>query len=241
MIDYTLPKCRPSTLDSYTNVRLILSAVERAVPILHGHVLDVGCGRMPYKEYVMERSGRVAQWTGLDLEERKHSEAPPDMTWDGETIDLPDASVDCAMLTEVLEHCPKPDHVVREVFRVLRPGGFIFLTVPFIWPIHTVPYDEFRYTPFSLKRILLQAGFSDLSIEATGGRHAMLAVALGLWVRRRPLTSRVHVVTKAVGSVLLWPVIRLLTAMDERPEELGESTLLVGLAAMARKRIAVCS
>ena len=38
----------------------------------------------------------------------------------------------------------------------------------------------------------------------------MLAVILGLWVRRRSLTSRVHVVTKATLSLLLWPVIQLL-------------------------------
>ena len=85
----------------------------------------------------------------------------------------------------------------------------MFLTVPFIWPIHTVPHYEYRYTPFALRRLLERAGFWNPIIEATGGRHAVLALTLGLWVRRRPLTSRLHVVTQAVLSFLLWPVIWL--------------------------------
>ena len=111
----------------------------------------------------------------------------------------------------------------------------MFLTVPFIWPIHTVPHDEFRYTPFALRRLLDQAGFRNPIIEATGGRHAVLALTLGLWVRRRPLTSRVHVVTRAVLSSLTWPIIWLLLKMDTCPQEFEESTMIVGLSAKAFK------
>lgn len=233
MIDYLAPQCRPSTLDSYGNVRLLLGAVERALGSFKGEVLDVGCGRMPYKSLILSEQSRVTGCIGLDLPTAYYE--PPDLLWDGRTIPLPDSSVDSALLTEVLEHCPDAEAVLREVRRVLRPGGFLFLTVPFIWPIHDVPHDEFRYTPFSLHRILENVGFPNPAIEATGGRHAVLAVILGLWVRRRPLTSRVHVVTKAVLSFLLGPVIWLLMKMDKRPEELSESTLLVGLSASVYK------
>ena len=63
----------------------------------------------------------------------------------------------------------------------------------------------------------------------------MLAVALGLWVRRRTLTSRLDVLTRAVLSVALWPVVWSLIQIDRRPPELGESTLLVGLSASIHK------
>jgi hypothetical protein len=88
---------------------------------------------------------------------------------------------------------------------------------------------------FGTRRILEGAGFPNPTIEGTGGRHAVLAVTLGLWVRRRALTSRRHVVTRAVFSLLLWPVIWLLFKIDERPERLEESTLFVGLSVTARK------
>ena len=53
--------------------------------------------------------------------------------------------------------------------------------------------------------------------EATGGHHAVLAPTLGLWVRRPPLTSHIHVVAKALLSLALGPVIWLLLKMDKPP------------------------
>lgn len=212
----------------------MLRAVREALSHFTGSVLDVGCGHKPYRGLLLNHPSRATTYIGLDLPDNLYE--APDLAWDGTTIPLDDASVDSVLLTEVLEHCPDPGDVLAEVARALRPGGFLFLTVPFIWPIHTVPRDEFRYTPFALRRLLLRAGFEPGAIEATGGRHAVLALTLGLWVRRRPLTSRVHVVTKGVMSVLLWPVIWLLLKFDQRPAQFEESTLIVGLAASAFKR-----
>jgi len=198
-----------------------------------GTVLDVGCGHMPYKSLLLSPPSRAERYIGLDLPHNLYGQA--DVEWDGKTIPLPDASVDSCLFTEVLEHCPDGGAVLKEVWRVLKPGGFLFLTVPFIWPLHTVPNDEYRYTPFSLKRLLTGAGYSVSKIEATGGRNAVLSIMLGLWVRRRPLTSRVHLVTKPLLSLLLWPVIWLLFRSDIRPMEFEESTLIVGLSATACK------
>lgn len=232
MINYLAPQCLPSTLDSYGNVRLLLSAVQRALCNFEGVILDVGCGYMPYKSIILSPPSRAVRYIGLDL---CGNTFVPDIVWDGRFIPLADSSVDSAMLTEVLEHCPDAESVLKEVHRVLRPGGFLFLTVPFIWPIHDIPHDEFRYTPFALHSILEQAGFLNPTIEATGGRHAVLALTLGLWVRRRPLTSRIHVVTKALLSFFLWPLIWLLLKIDKHPEMFEESTMIVGLSAKAFK------
>jgi len=234
MIDYLAPQCWPSTLDSYGNVLLLLGAIRRVLGSFQGTVLDIGCGHTPYKNLILSESSRATRYIGLDLP--APNLPPPEIIWDGRVIPLREGSIDSALLTEVLEHCPDAEGVLREVHRVLRPGGFLFVTVPFIWPIHTVPHDEFRYTPFSLLRIFKRAGFPNATIEATGGRHAVLAVTLGLWVRRRELTSRVHIVTKAVLSILLWPLIWVLLKIDERPTELDESTLIVGLSVTAHKR-----
>ena len=231
---YLSPVCRPSTLDSFGNRRLLLRALKDALSNFRGRLLDVGCGHQPYRGLLLSSPSQATDYIGLDLPDNIYQ--PPELAWDGERIPLQDASVDSVLLTEVLEHCPDPDAVLRDIARVLKPGGFMFLTVPFIWPIHTVPNDEFRYTPFALRRLLERAGFQDPIIEATGGRHAVLALTLGLWARRRPLTSRVHVVTRAVLSFLMWPVIWLLLKMDKRPREFGESTMIVGLSAKTFKR-----
>jgi SAM-dependent methyltransferase len=230
---YLSPPCRPSTLDSFGNRRLLLRALKSSLSNFRGRLLDVGCGHQPYRSLLLAPPSLATEYIGMDLPDNLYQR--PDLAWDGRQIPLEDASADSAILTEVLEHCPDPETVLGEVARVLKPGGFLFLTVPFIWPIHTVPHDEFRYTPFALRRLLERTGFQNSVIEATGGRHAVLALTLGLWVRRRPLTSRVHVVTRAVFSILLWPVIWLLLKMDKRPQEFEESAMIVGLSVQAFK------
>jgi SAM-dependent methyltransferase len=227
------PPCRPSTLDSFGNRRLILAALRNNLPHFSGVVLDVGCGHKPYKSLLLSPPSRGSDYIGLDLPANPYG--LPDLKWDGRKIPLSDATVDSVLLTEVLEHCTQPSEVLKEIARVLKPGGFLFITVPFIWPIHDVPHDEYRYTPFALRRLLDEAGFSNAEIDATGGRHAVLALTLGLWVRRRALTSRRHVVAKAVLSLLLWPVIWLLLKLDTPPTEFEESAMLVGLSAVAIK------
>lgn len=232
---YIRPPCRPSTLDSFGNRRLLLAAVRRVLPQLNGQLLDVGCGEMPYRDLILAESPDVESYTGLDLPVSHGVGVRPDLEWDGTTIPLDDESFDCIILTEVLEHCPEPGNVLKEASRVLRPGGMLFLTVPFFWPFHDTPYDEFRYTPYSMRRLLVEASFPEATIEGTGGRNAVLGVILGLWVRRRKPTSRLHLVTKLIMSFLLWPIIWWLFRTDERPLELGESTLTVGLCVTACK------
>lgn len=68
----------------------------------------------------------------------------------GDLLAMPfaDASFDGVVLTEVLEHCVNPRAAIAEVFRVLRPGGLLLVTSPFIWPDHrTEDYaDYWRFT-----------------------------------------------------------------------------------------------
>lgn len=99
MIDYLAPQCRPSTLDSYGNVLLLRSAIERARCNFYGDVLDVGCAHMPYRSLVLSEPSRATRYISVDLPGAGNA---PDIEWDGRMIPLPDARVDCAMLAVVL-------------------------------------------------------------------------------------------------------------------------------------------
>jgi len=228
--EYITPECNGWTTDLYFVKLSIVTALRKALPNMYGTVLDVGCGQSPYKELVLS-GPRVTGYLGMDLE--GSSEAfRPDLGWDGATIPRPDNSFESALATEVLEHCPHPEYVLAEIFRVLKPGGFLFLTVPFLWPLHTVPYDEYRYTPFSLRRLLDEAGFGEIEIAAPGGWDASLATMLGLWVRRRPMNET----TRRVLQRLLLPVYRKLLRLDQPPADFSRSCMITNLTASARKR-----
>jgi glycosyltransferase involved in cell wall biosynthesis/SAM-dependent methyltransferase len=209
---FTNPPLEPNNADLYWVRSSILRAVQQALPQFHGTFLDIGCGVMPYRELITRAPSRVTRYIGLDIETPTYR-AEVDMRWDGRSIPLPDASVDCAMATEVLEHCPEPLVVMKEARRVLKPGGVFFFTVPYIWPLHDAPYDFYRYTPFALERLLAEAGFADVQIQAMGGWNASLAQMLGLWLKRAPLAPE----TRNQMAKQLWPLYQELVKTDVVP------------------------
>lgn len=231
--DFFNKKLSNSNIDVFLIRGSILDSLKTRLKDFYGNLLDIGCGKMPYKNYILENS-KVTSYVGLDIEGALvyDKEVKPDFIWNGITMPFEDVSFDCAFGTEVLEHCPDPEVVLKEVYRILKPGGVFFFTVPFLWNLHEVPYDEYRYTPFSLRRHLQNAGFKDIDIKATGGWHASMAQMLGLWVKRSPMSSR----KRAILYRVLKPVIKRLINLD-KPETVNftEGQMITGLYGIVRK------
>ncbi|MDB6040801.1 MAG: pimB 3, partial [Verrucomicrobiales bacterium] len=210
----------------------ILRALTEQLGNFSGTFLDIGCGRMPYKSLLLAAPARVKAYIGLDVACSPHAAA--DIYFDGERIPLRDAAIDSAMATEVLEHCSEPGQILREVCRVLKPGGFFFFTVPFLWPLHEVPHDFYRYTPFALKRLLAVSGFDNIIIRQHGGWDSALAQMLGLWVTYRGMRPW----KRALLSRLMRPVIRSINHMDSGPTTAEfESGMFTGLSGTARRTL----
>ena len=57
-----------------------------------------------------------------------------------------DNSVDFVVSVSVLEHVKYPQKVVKEMYRILKPGGIIYINVPFVFPFHADPNDFYRFT-----------------------------------------------------------------------------------------------
>ena len=222
-------------LEVYVSKKYIADALKGALPQFWGTMLDIGCGEMAYRKLLLSPPSRAHRYIGLDLEGGDYAKQHrPDLLWDGRSVPLGDASVDCVLAMEVLEHCPEPELVLAEAHRVLQSGGLLFFTVPFLWPLHDVPHDEYRYTPFALERHLRNVGFAEISIKAHGGWDASLAQMIALWVRRRPMPKR----RRAVLQRLAAPLVRKLMALDRPPTDFMTAPMVNGLFGFARKPIA---
>jgi SAM-dependent methyltransferase len=57
-----------------------------------------------------------------------------------------DATADCVVTVSTLEHVRHPDQVIREIGRILKPGGIVYVNVPFVFPYHSDPDDYYRYS-----------------------------------------------------------------------------------------------
>ncbi|MFH1742753.1 MAG: methyltransferase domain-containing protein [bacterium] len=109
--------------------------------------LDVSAGQCRYKPFYEH-----AQYVALDS-------AIGNATWDYSKIDIfgdahvlpiKNDSIDVCVNATSLEHYLEPRLVFHEFARVLKPGGQLFLYVPFIHAEHEVPHDYFRYTRYGL-------------------------------------------------------------------------------------------
>ena len=162
-------KLKSSTLDIYAHRISIINSLWAELSELSGYLLDFGCGEMPYKSFILSHNSKITKYVGMDIRNPSYQTyAQPDIYWDGHSIPLDDYSVDCVIATELFEHLPHPEQVFREIHRVLKPHGLLFFTIPFLWPLHDVPNDQYRYTPFSLTRLLCSAGFTEINLKSMG-------------------------------------------------------------------------
>lgn len=142
----------------YLARKALWKEISASSSMLFGNLLDVGCGTMPYRKLFA-----VASYTGLEYDTViARSRKIADAYYDGNRFPFDDQSFDSLLCNQVLEHVFTPDKFVSELARVIKPGGRLLLTVPFIWDEHEQPYDFARYTSFGLKAILERNGFKVL-------------------------------------------------------------------------------
>jgi len=140
----------------------ILDFVQRASDRLPpgSDVADIGAGDAPYRE-LFEHTN----YCTIDWEHSLHEQAAAsDIVASADNLPVEDKSFDAVLLTQVLEHVPEPTRVLVELFRVLRPRGFLFLTAPLAWELHELPFDFYRYTANGLEYLARGAGFEEIEV-----------------------------------------------------------------------------
>jgi SAM-dependent methyltransferase len=167
-------RVRPSRFqyDYLTLSRLVadVEALLRTAPraAAGGSALDLGSDKSPYRELLEDRGYAVRT---LDIDR----DTGADYAGTIEATGLPDASFDLVLCTQVIEHCMDPWQGLREVRRILRPGGHLVVSAPHVWFFHPHPTDHWRFTQEGLVQICRQAGLEPVTLLAQGG--SVLTVA----------------------------------------------------------------
>lgn len=209
----------------------IVAAVRRfAAGLPSGtRVLDAGAGMAPYRELFAHCDYVTHDWPASPHERASAADVVGDLC----SLPLEDDGFDVALCTEVLEHVATPLAAVDELYRVLRPGGRMLVTVPFVAQLHEEPHDHYRYTSYGLRGLLERGGFEVEDVEPLTGYFRTLVHTLrvgGLAIRARdrrsrPATRLAGLVLQAL-SLLLHPLARALDGLDEhRGLPLGWSAL----------------
>ena len=136
--------------------------------VLHGNLLDLGCGNCPYEPWYGALADTVA---AID----PAPGAGGNVRAMADEVPIRSASMDAVLCTEVLEHVANIEGATAEIFRVLRPGGHALITVPFLYPTHEAPYDFQRLTYIGLRGLVTRHGFEVLDAAAQGGPLTLAA------------------------------------------------------------------
>ena len=129
---------------------------------IYGKTLDVGCGAKPYKKMFKNSSNYI----GIEIEtELQKKRKIADYFYDGKKLPFEDESFDSIVTFQVFEHIFEPKDFLVEISRVLKPGGNILITVPFIWDEHEKPNDFGRYSSFGIKYLFESNNFQILNYK----------------------------------------------------------------------------
>ncbi len=139
-----------------TQIRLnIEQAIARHLANTHINTLvDYGCGSMPYKELFLPI---VDNYIGVDVQE--NTKADIHLNSSG-SIPLGNETCDIVLSTQVLEHVHSIEKYLGEVYRILTPDGFFFLSTHGFWQYHPEPVDLWRWTKEGLQKDIKENHFN---------------------------------------------------------------------------------
>jgi 2-polyprenyl-3-methyl-5-hydroxy-6-metoxy-1,4-benzoquinol methylase len=218
--------------------------VERHAPG-RGRVLDVGCATGLFLD-AMRRRGWQAQ--GVELVEYAAAQARERRGLDVRTGDLaqaryPDAQFDAVTMWDVLEHVPDPLSELREIRRILKPGGVVVLRVPDVsspearwfgeyWIGLDAPRHLYVFSPTTLAALLARAGLEPLEQLDLAGNHHAWALSVQGWAGERWGPARGRQIRAALQSL---PIRLLLAPYFSAVSATRQGTLL---SVVARRPLA---
>lgn len=146
-------------------------------PIIHkyakGLLADVGCGEVPYYHWYKDNitDNICIDWSNSE-QEITHLDHNHDLNTGIPFLES--NLVDTVLCTDVLEHVYAPEQLFSEMTRILKPGGALILTVPFLYWIHGDPHDYHRYTNHKLKHFCEKNNMEIVELQAFGGLPEVL-------------------------------------------------------------------
>ena len=117
-----------------------------------GWVLNLGAGGTAVKlDHVVE----------LEYSLFRHT----DVAADAHNLPFADACFDAVVTFNTFEHLADPDRAAAELFRVLKPGGRLFLHTAFLQPVHEPPHHYYNTTEYGLRRWFRAFDIADVTVS----------------------------------------------------------------------------
>jgi SAM-dependent methyltransferase len=184
-------------------------------------VLDVGGRVQPYRPLL---EGQLHRYVAID----PRRTPLVNIVGRGEQMPFRSAQFDLVFCTQVLEYAPDPRLIIAEIHRVLKPGGYVMLSVPAVFPQDS-EFDSWRFLPPGLKSLM--HSFSGLEILPEGGSIAGLFRTLCVWAS---FFARPHFIGRLLRSTLI-PVLNVIAACLDSLFSSSNDQFTANFSVIARK------
>ena len=172
-------------------------------------ILDIGSGKNPH--YHKSIKGNIVCFDIRNFD-KIH------IIGDADFLPFRKDSFDKIIIVNSLYYCTNPFNVMENVGRILKKNGTIVIITPFLYPIHDVPYDKFRFTEFGIRQ-LLKDGFIIKDIKTIGGIFNLPAVFFHSLIKGIPLkvSKSVRKPIKFLSFIIFYPfyfVAQMISILD---------------------------
>ncbi len=119
-----------------------------------------------------------------------------------------ESKFDLIIAEQVFEHLLEPAAALKNMRAMLRPGGRVIISTPFLLKIHNHPIDCYRWSALGLRQFLRSGGFADgdISVKAWGNR-ACVRANLDRWVRYSPIFHSLK--NEGDFPVVVWAIAKI--------------------------------
>lgn len=165
--------------DSIILNKLQVDFICKSKEYFSGKLLDAGCGEKPYS---IIYNDYVETVVGCDVPYCIHDQKNIDVFATLDSLPFGDEEFDTILCTNVIEHVENVEEAFMEMGRVLKKGGKMILSAPYLYPVHEAPYDFQRFTCYGLASRLEKNGLRVEVQYPWGGLGMFLVVYANLFV-----------------------------------------------------------
>ena len=165
-------------------------------------IYDIGCGSKPFAEFLKDK---VYSHVGVDIDDGFYDSSHIDVIGSAYEVPVEDNAADALVSSQVIEHLNRPIDAIQEMARLLKPQGVLFLSFPFLYPIHAAPHDHMRYTEHYINEVLEEHDFDIIETSRIGGFWYCIGMYTGIYLQNfdRGILAKIKMI-KFISIILRW-------------------------------------
>ena len=142
-------------------------------------VIEIGGGNAMMRS-ILQKACRSKTYISSDIEPTNNT----DVICDAQDMIFSDEDADVIAAFEVMEHIPDTNKFLSEVSRVLRPNGYLVISVPFLYGKHDYQ-DFYRWTAQGLERVMNKHNLTVLLVKSRGGTFLTITTLVSNFIHSK--------------------------------------------------------